>query len=159
MIGVPQPIGRSNKPGEIFAECDQYRQRSDPGILYDNDYITIFWSWYAKTPELVQDHIDHAIYDVTFQTAPLVNVYVHPIEKLGSNYWVFYTAGIGNLSPGKYGVEFKLKWDAQINDGYEKFGPGTLNDRVNSSCTFEIKRNPFGDKVPVQYSGMYSLDR
>lgn len=159
VIGVPQPVGRSNKPGEIFAECDQYRSIADPGILYDNDNIIIFWSWFARSEELVQNHIDSAIYDVKFQTAPLTNVIVSPIQKLGTNYWVFYYSQIGNLSPGKYGVSFKLSWSQQIDDGYAKYGPGTLNDRYNSTCTFEIKRNPFGDQAQVQYNGMYSIER
>ncbi|MAS36637.1 MAG: hypothetical protein CL610_21715 [Anaerolineaceae bacterium] len=159
VIGVPQPLGRSNKPGEIFAECDQYRERAEPGKLYNTDNIRIFWSWFARTEEQVQDHIDNAIYNVTFQTAPLQNVQISPIEKIGTNYWVFYTAPVGNLSPGKYGVNFKLTWAQQIDDGYEKYGPGTLNDRVNSTCTFEIEEDPQGDQAQVQYNGMYSLDR
>ncbi len=159
VIGVPQPVGRSNKPGEIFAECDQYRDISNPGILYDNDNIVIFWSWFARSEELAQNHIDAAVYDVKFQTAPLTNVIVSPIQQIGANYWVFYYAQIGNLSPGKYGVSFKLSWTQQIDDGYAKYGPGTLNDRVNSTCTFEIQRNPFGDQAQVQYNGMYSIDR
>jgi hypothetical protein len=159
VIGVPDDAARSNKPGEVFAECDQYKPEADTGLLYDNDNIMIFWSWYASSPELVQDHIDSAIYDVRFQTAPLINVQVSPIQQRGRNYWVFYTAQIGNLSPGRYGVSFKLTWRQQIDDGFEKFGPGTLNDRVLSTCTFEIERNPLGDRVPVQYNGMYSIQR
>lgn len=159
VIGVPQPVGRSNKPGEIFAECDQYRQISDPGILYDDDNIMIFWSWYARTEEQLQQHLDNAIYEVKFQTAPLKNVVISPVQKLGANYWVFYTAQIGNLSPGRYGVEFKLTWSQPITDGYDDFGPGTDNIRFDSTCTFEIQRTPFGDQAQVQYNGMYSIDR
>ncbi len=159
VIGVPQQPGRANKPGEIFAECDQYRDISEPGILYNSDNIIIFWSWFARTPELVQEHIDNAIYEVKFQTAPLQNVVRSPIEQRGANYWVFYTAQVGNLSPGTYGVEYKLSWTQQISDGYENFGPGTNTVRVNSSCTFDIQPDPFGNQAVVQYSGMYSIDR
>jgi hypothetical protein len=159
VIGVPEQPGRSNKPGEIFAECNQYREISDPGIVYDTDNIVIFWSWFARSEALVQEHIENAIYEVKFQTAPLVNVVVSPIEQLGTNYWVFYYAQIGNLSPGTYGVEFKLRWEQEIDDGYEKFGPGTTNDRINGSCTFEVQRNPFGDQANIRYNGMYSIDR
>lgn len=159
VIGVPEQPGRSNKPGEIFAECDQYREISDPGILYDNDHIMIFWSWFARTEEQIQQHLDNAVYEVKFQTAPLQNVLVSPVQKLGANYWVFYTAQVGNLSPGRYGVEFKLSWTQPIDDGYDDYGPGTENERFNSTCTFEIQRSPFGDQAQVQYSGMYSIDR
>ncbi len=154
VIGVPAQPGRSNQPGVIFAECDQY-PAADPGRLYDDDNIVIFWSWFAKTPEEVQDHIDNAIYNVRFMNAPLVPVQVSPIQELGSNYWVFYTVPVGNLSPGNYGVDFSLQWASQISDGYEKFGPDTLNDRFHSTCTFNIWSNP--NRGDVQYNGMYSL--
>jgi hypothetical protein len=157
VIGVPRQPGRSNRPGEIFAECDNFLPEAAPGLLYDNDNIVIFWSRFARTPEQVQDHIDKAIYDVTFQTAPLINVLVSGIEKRGANYWVFYTSQIGNLSPGKYGVNFKLSWREQTDDGYDKYGPGTTNDFFNSTCTFEIKRHPLGDAVQVDYNNIYSL--
>lgn len=157
VIGVPQQPGRSNKPGEIFAECDQYREISDPGIVYDNDNIVIFWSWYARTIEQVEQHIANANYEIRFQRAPLLNVQVSPIQKLGTNYWVFYTAQIGNLAPGTYGVEFKLSWENVISDGYARFGPETSNERFNSTCTFTVQRNPLGDKAQVSYNPIYSL--
>jgi hypothetical protein len=159
VIGVPAQPGRSNKPGEVFAECDQYRRISDPGILYDNDNIMIFWSWFAKTEEQIQQHLANSVYEVKFQTAPLKNVLVSPVQKIGTNFWVFYTAQVGNLSPGRYGVEFKLSWTLPIEDGYDSYGPGTDNFRFNSTCTFEIQRTPFGDQAQVQYNGMYSIDR
>jgi hypothetical protein len=159
VIGVPEPVGRSNKPGEIFAECDQYRRISEPGVLYDTDNIMIFWSWYARTPEQIQQHLDNAIYEVKFQTAPLKDVLVSPVQRLGANYWVFYTAQVGNLSPGRYGVEFKLSWRQKISDGYDDYGPDTDNIRFDGTCTFDIQRSPLGDQAQVQYSGMYSIDR
>ena len=154
VIGVPAQPGRSNQPGVIFAECDQY-PAADPGKLYDDDNIVIFWSWYAKTAEEVQNHIDNALYNVRFMNAPLIPVQVSPIQKLGTNYWVFYTVPVGNLSPGNYGVDFKLDWANQITDGYEKFGPGTNNISYHSTCTFNIWSNP--NRGDVQYNGMYSL--
>jgi hypothetical protein len=157
VIGVPSQPGRSNQPGVVFAECDQYPE-SGPGLLYDDDNIYIYWSWFAKTEAQVQDHINRAVYSVKFMTAPLVPVQVSPIQQIGSNFWVFYTVPVGNLSPGRYGVEFNLSWAAQITDGYDDFGPGTLNDRFHSTCTFDIQARPNG-RGNVSYNGMYSLDR
>jgi hypothetical protein len=156
VIGARRPlVFRSDTPGLIFAECDQYRPRSEPGTLYDNDNIVIFWSWYARTPEQVQDHFDKAIYNVTFQNAPLPQLVTTPIEKRDSFYWIFYYQVIGNLAPGTYGVSYNLTWSEPTFDGFEEFGPGTDNERVNSTCTFTIERNP--TNAPVDYNLMYSL--
>lgn len=157
VIGAPRQLGRSNKPGEIFAECDNYLPESDPGLLYDTDNIVIFWSWFSKTPEQVQDHIDKAIYEVTFQRAPLINLQVSQIEQRGANYWVFYYAPIGNLKPGTYGVEFKLSWEEPTFDGYDEYGPGTENESFLSTCTFEIKRDPFVDQAGINFNTIYSV--
>jgi hypothetical protein len=157
VIGAPAQLGRSNKPGEIFAECDQYLPEADPGVVYDTDTIVIFWSWFARTPAQVQDHIDKAIYEVKFQTAPLLNLQVSPIEQRGTNHWVFYTARIGNLAPGTYGVEFKLSWEEETFDGYDTYGPGSDNESFQSTCTFEVKRDPFVDQQGINFNQIYSI--
>jgi hypothetical protein len=147
---------RSATPGVIFAECNDYLPASAPGLLYDNDNIVIFWSWFAKTEQQVQDHIFQAQYSVTLSGQPLKYVDVSPITQSGRNYWVFYTSTIGHLRPGQYGINFKVTWNQAITDGYEDFGPGTENEVLDSNCTFFIEPNPLG--LPVtDYNQMYSL--
>jgi hypothetical protein len=158
VIGAPPGLGRSDTPGVIFAECNMYRDRAEPGVLYDTDDITIFWSWYARTPAQVQQHIDSARYNVRFNTAPLEYVELSPIEQRTANYWVFYYARIGRLTPGQYGIEFHLTWEEAISDGFEQFGPGTENDEIYSNCSFEILPNPDGVRVD-NYNLMYSRPR
>ncbi|MBZ0296428.1 MAG: hypothetical protein K8L99_27955, partial [Anaerolineae bacterium] len=156
IIGAPvNTVGRSDTPGVIFAECNMYYDRAKPGVLYDTDSITLFWSWFAKTEEQVQNHIANANYNVHFNTAPLNYVGVSPITQRTNNYWVFYTSSIGKLTPGSYGIEFQLTWENAITDGYDDYGPGTDNPEIYSNCTFEIQRNPFGTKV-TSYNLMYS---
>lgn len=156
VIGARQPVFyRSDTPGIIFAECDQYRSRAEPGKLYDNDNIVIFWSWYARTAAQVQDHIDKALYDVQFQRGPLQYINISPIQQIGTNYWVFYWQTIGNLAPGTYGVSFNLSWREQTFDGYDTYGPGGDFDAINSTCTFTIERNP--TNAPVSYNLMYTI--
>jgi hypothetical protein len=163
---TPQPIVvigarrddtlRSDTPGVIFAECNMYLPQAQPGLLYDNDNITIFWSWYAKTAEQVEQHILNAQYDIRFQSAPLTPVQVSPIQVIGANNWVFYTVPIGRLTPGTYGIEFRLSWKEPITDGYDDFGPGTDNTEQYSNCTFTIRRNPSNQNV-TDYNLLYSL--
>ncbi len=148
---------RSATPGVIFAECNQYLPGADPGLLYDNDNIVIFWSWFAKTKTQVEDHVAQAVYDVTLNGEPLKYVNVSGITQPNNrNFWVFYTANIGHLSPGQYGINFKLTWNKAITDGYDDYGPGTDNEEVFSNCTFYTQRNP--DDVNVtDYNQMYTL--
>lgn len=146
---------RTDNPGLIFAECDQYVDRADPGLIYDTDNVRIFWSWYARTEAQLQDHLNTSIYEITFNRAPLIPVDV-TIEQRDGLYWLFYVTPIGNLAPGNYGVEFKLSWSDVISDGFDDYGPGTGNDRFNSTCTFTVVQNP--DRTQsVSYNLMYSV--
>ncbi|MCB9452172.1 MAG: hypothetical protein H6672_12085 [Anaerolineaceae bacterium] len=157
VIGARQIVepGRSQTPGMIFAQCNDY-PRANPGVLYDNDNIIVFWSWFAKTQAEVEDHLAHAQYSVTLNTAPFTNVVASPIELRNGDYWVFFSAAIGHLSPGKYGVEYKLTWDAAITDGYGDYGPDTENPAENGDCTFFILPNPDNTRI-TDYNGSYSL--
>jgi hypothetical protein len=136
----------------IFAECDDY-PAANPGLLYDTDTLVVFWSWFASTPELVQQHIDNAVYEVgIFDSQPFVpSVIVSDITQRGRNYWVFYTVTLGNAKPGSYPIEFKLSWRNPISDGYDDFGPGTANERFNSTCAFTVRPNVEGKSVSYEF--------
>ncbi|RMF78877.1 MAG: hypothetical protein D6737_13330 [Chloroflexi bacterium] len=149
VIGAREDVvpGRNADAGLIFAECDAFKPGADPGLLYDTDPITIFWSWFAATPELVTDHLNTAIYSVKLNTAPVIDVLTSPIEQRGDNYWVFWTSTVGPLRPGHYEIEFKLDWTQPISDGFDEFGPGTANPRVRSLCNFDVQPDPTGRRV------------
>lgn len=146
-IGAREIPGRSNTPGLIFAECDNY-PLTNPGVLYDTDDLVVFWSWFAKTSKLVQDHIDHAQYQVTLNQEAIPNVQISPITQRGRNFFVFYVAHLGRFwQPGGYGIEFRLSWDQKISDGYADYGPGTTTENVYSTCTYQVQPNPWGLSV------------
>ena len=143
---------RSETPGLIFASCDAY-PLAEPGIIYDSDTITIFWSWYTKTLKQMDQELANAIYTVKLNTAALpMTTRSEPVLRSG-NYWVFYTATVGNLRPGHYEVGFLHTWANPVNDGYQDFGPGTANTRETGICNFDVKPNP--NSTRVVYSGMY----
>lgn len=142
--------GRTNNPGLIFAECDDY-PTADPGRIFDTDNLVVFWSWFARTPAQVRDHIAKAKYEIFLdsefvppQTFP--NVQVSPVvQREDGNYWVFYTANLGDrFRPGNYRIGYKVIWEEVLTDGYEDFGPGTETPEIQSSCTFTIEENPYG---------------
>jgi hypothetical protein len=148
---------RSQTPGVIFAECDQNLPGAAPGLLYDNDNLVIFWSWFAKTEQQVQDHLAQAQYDVSLNTAPLIEVGISPITQPNNrNFWVFYTANIGRLRQGQYGVAMRLTWKQAITDGFDDFGPGTDTEEIFSTCTFQIQPNPQNENV-TNFNLMYTL--
>lgn len=133
---------RQETPGLIFAECNAYPVAL-PGVVYDNDDVVVFWSWFARTVDQVQQHIDTVNYSVTFYfQLPLPHVVRTEIQRIGSLYWVFYYSRLGNLRPGHYYINYLVTWDEPINDGFDNYGPGTENPVLNSGCGFDIIRNP-----------------
>lgn len=151
--------GRTENPGLIFAECDSVPGAA-PGVLYDIDTIRIYWSWYARTPELIQQHLANAQYSVKLNGLGLPDPVVSDIIQFAGdpNYWIFFEVNLGDKwRTGQYGVQFELRWSDVTDDGYELFGPGTENEFMSSSCTFEIIENPFNvtivpenPRVPLQ---------
>ena len=149
----PSDNFRSDTPGLIFAECDSY-ELANPGLIYDNDTVTIFWSWYTRTQAQMAQHLATAQYSVKLNGAPLVNGNrSEPARRGGVNYWVFYTATIGNLRPGHYEIEYKVSWTEPHFDGYDNYGPGTPTPLISTRCNFDITPNPTSQSVA--YSGLY----
>jgi hypothetical protein len=144
---------RSDTPGLIFAECDGF-ELANPGIVYDNDNIRIFWSWYTRTRRQMEEHLTTAQYSVKLNNALLDNVQrSEPGTRGGVNTWVFYTAQVGFLRPGHYEVEYKVTWAAQHFDGYANYGPGSDTPELTARCNFDILRNP--DNQSVVYNLQY----
>lgn len=142
--------GRVSDPGLIFAECDAFAGTA-PGTVWDVDNVTVFWSWYASTPELAQDHINNAQYEV-FLSSPYAhrqtfpNVIVSPITlREDGNYYVFYSANLGTgFRSGQYRVDYYVTWNTIVDDGYDLFGPNTQTPFILNTCTFNVENNPFG---------------
>lgn len=143
----PSEQFRSQTAGLIFAECNAF-PLANPGLVYDTDRITVYWSWFAQTRELVDQHLANAQYSVRLNRATFNSVRIsEPVFRDG-DYWVFYTADAGNLLPGHYEVEYRVTWAAAISDGYDDFGPGTANFQLANNCNFNVLQNPNGVSVP-----------
>ncbi len=141
--------GRTADPGMIFAECADI-EGTDPGVLFDIDEIRLFWSWFATSEELVQDHINNALYSVKLRGLIIPEIRVSEIKQVpgSQDWWVFYTVNLGDKwEPGTYGIDYALRWANPISDGYAEYGPGTANELLDSGCLFVIERNPWGIQV------------
>jgi len=143
---------RQQTAGLIFAECNQY-PIAEPGLVYDTDKVVLFWSWYAKTPEQVQEFIDNAIFEVGyFGSNPFIQPVVRSaIQQRGKTWWVFYTIDLGNVKPDTYYIKYTVRWDKQINDGYQLYGPGTAVERIDHNCDFSVVPNLEGKKVSYSF--------
>ncbi|MBC7811232.1 MAG: hypothetical protein H7175_08800 [Burkholderiales bacterium] len=144
--------GRTSNAGLVFAECDRYSPQADPGIVYDTDNVVIFWSWFAKTPEQIEQHVNAALYAIKLNSAPFPVVTRSEPERRGANYFTFYTVSLGNLAPGHYTIEYNLTWSSAISDGYNDFGPNTANVSETSTCNFDVRQNGSGG---IAYNNMY----
>jgi hypothetical protein len=145
----PSDTFRSDVPGLLFAECDRY-PLAIPGVIYDTDRVEVFWSWFTRTPEQMEQHLATAQYVIRVNTAPiLTGIERSAIEKrTGSiNNWVFYSVDLGNLRPGHYEIAYDLTWTELHNDGYDTYGPGGEFVTQGGTCNFDVLRNPSGASV------------
>ncbi len=143
---------RSETPGLIYAACGNF-PLALPGIVYDNDHITVFWSWYTRTDEQMQQHLDNVQYSVRMNSATFNQVVRSDIQRINNQSYVFYSVDVGNLRPGHYEIEYRATWANPVNDGYADFGPGTDNPQDAGNCNFDIVRNPHSEFV--SYTNMF----
>ncbi|NLX08683.1 MAG: SH3 domain-containing protein [Chloroflexi bacterium] len=122
----------------ILAYC---RQKSViPRTPTTNDSVNVEWSWFVARPELMQDHLDNANYEVRLDGELLDNWETYATEmKQESGVWIVYWYyPVGQLDPGEHEIAFELTWDDAISDGYQQFGPGTAREVDSGNCVFNV---------------------
>ncbi len=100
---------RSETPGVIYAACDNF-PLALPGIVYDNDTISVYWSWFTRTEEQMQQHLDNVQYSVRMNGAPFNQVVRSDVQRVDNQFYVFYSVNVGNLRPGHYEIEYRATW-------------------------------------------------
>jgi hypothetical protein len=146
--GTPNAETFVHKPGvknknDILAYCDNKSNGEPRKTLALNTAVIVYWSWYAKTPEQLQDHINYSEYDVKVDNRPITNwqdFKSDVIREQDGNYYVYWYIPIGTPGPGDHRIDFKLSWKQTITDGYGTFGPGQPdNESTVGSCIFTIR--------------------
>jgi hypothetical protein len=132
---------RNRDPGLLFALCDAFYPESEPGLLFDTDNIRIFWYWVADTEERLAQNLAASTFEVNLNDVPLFPVSVSPITERDGLFYVFYTANLGNLSPGFYEVAYRQTFNQRITDGFNQFGPGTGLVEIKTNCNFKVELN------------------
>ena len=141
--GVGSVGNASTQEGvDVLAYCnDTSYGRPAPTNLAAGSTIDIWWSWFAKTEEQIQDHLEHVIYTVTIDDVPLRDwaQFRSTIRRQNDgNYYVFWYVPAGPLTSGQHEISYRVSWREQISDGYDAFGPGSNNVVQTGSCAFTV---------------------
>ncbi|MEP7284247.1 MAG: SH3 domain-containing protein [Chloroflexota bacterium] len=140
-LSAPRKPG-SRLKGDVLAYCDNKTNGEPRKTLTSGTPVTIYWSWFAKTPEQLADHINSGEYTVQVdgQTLKDWRSFKTDVAVLANgDYFVYWYVPIGSPQPGDHTVDFKLTWKQQITDGYKKFGPGGDEESESGTCAFTIK--------------------
>ncbi len=128
---------------DVLAYCDNKAfGRPAPNNLAAGATIDIFWSWFVKDRDLIQQHLDNVIYDVKLDGKSLDNwrEFATSIRKQNDgNFYIFWYVPAGPLAAGQHSITYTVSWKAQITDGYDNYGPGTDKPSESGSCNFTVR--------------------
>jgi SH3-like domain-containing protein len=127
---------------DVLAYCDQRADSLKNRKFTTGQRVTIFWSWIAKTPEQIKDHLNNAQYEVKVNGLILGDWarYASQVRQQNDgSYIVYWFIPLGTPAAGAYKVDFKLTWKQPIFDGVDRFGPGTDKPADTGTCAFTVK--------------------
>jgi serine/threonine protein kinase len=126
--------------GDVLAYCESPTSGEPHKGFPDGTAITIYWSWFARTPEQIKDHLDYVDYDIRLDGKMLGNWREYQTEVLHvrDRHYVYWYVPIGTPTPGEHKIDYKVSWKQQITDGFKTFGPGGQVEDETGTCTFNI---------------------
>lgn len=141
---TPQTGGSSVQQGvDVLAYCDNLAFGSPPPRnLAANSRIDVFWGWYARTPDQLNQHLDNVVYEVRVNGALLEDwrQYASTIrQESDGNYHIYWYVPSDPLPSGQTVITYKVTWTQPITDGYASFGPGTNRLSEEGTCTFTVQ--------------------
>ncbi len=136
---TPRPPGVPLK-GDVLAYCDNPTNGEPRKAFPDDTPITVYWSWFAKTSEQIQSHLDNAEYEVHVDGRLLSNwrAFGTDVLRVRDRYFVYWYVPIGNPTPGEHRIDYTVSWKQQITDGFKTFGPGGQVEAETGTCIFNI---------------------
>lgn len=134
------PPGENVSDENVRANCRQALNPDPLPTITAGESVGIWWNWFVAQPELMQDHLDHANYEVLLNGRLLTDYekYATPLQREGRDWFIYWYYPVGSLEPGRYEVSYRVTWDAAVSDGYEDFGPGTENEADEGNCVFTV---------------------
>jgi serine/threonine protein kinase len=140
------PVATARPPGmpvtgDVLAYCDNPGNGEPRKAFFDGTPVTVYWSWYARTPEQIKAHLDNSDYQVRVDGRYLMNWrdYATDVLKIRDRYYVYWYVPIGIPTPGEHRIEYKVSWTQRIEDGFKTFGPGGEVESETGACVFSIR--------------------
>lgn len=137
---------------DILAYCDLPAFRAEANKTFrPNQNLSIYWTWYARTVEQIQDHLDAGTYQVQLErregdswqlvrTLDDYNNYRTALTRAPNGRpEVRWFVPIGTLEVGEYRVNYRLTWSRRIEDGDSSFGPGGAEEINTGTCVFRVR--------------------
>lgn len=136
---LTQPGAFALSSENLLADCDGDGQTAQPPA----DRLGLVWSWYAADEGLLRDHHVNAVYDVTIGDNRLYHwtfiTQAQPEPLHNDDPTIYYYTPLGQALPtGTHLIELSLAWREAVDDGYDRYGPGTENPVYTGSCRFAV---------------------
>ncbi len=138
---TPNPNSRVQQGVDVFALCNNRALGpAAPTNIAPGSTVDVYWAWFVSDPQYVQEHLDAVSYEVRVNGELLSNwrQFGTPTAQQGSSYAKYWFVPVGPLEAGEYTITYRATWREQIFDGFEFFGPGTLNPVEEGACTFRV---------------------
>jgi uncharacterized protein YraI len=138
-----QGSGGAQSGVDVFAICnDRSLGPGAPTTLRAGATIDVFWAWFARTEEQIQQHIANANYEVRVDGVLLENwrEYQAAVRPAANNQFVVYWyVPYGPLGAGEHEITYQVTWTQPISDGSDEFGPGTENPFEQGNCNLTVR--------------------
>lgn len=143
-VSTQAPVNPQARQGiDVLAYCDnRIFGEPPPTNLAVGSTIDVWWRWIATTPELVQQHIDNAIYEVQFDGVTLSNWRQYSTgirQRSDGQHEIDWLIPSEPLTAGEHVINYRVTWRTAISDGHQQFGPGTSTPVETGSCTFTVR--------------------
>ncbi len=141
--GVGAQGGTGQQGIDVFAICNNRSLGPGaPTTLRIGATIDVYWAWFARTEEQVQQHIDAANYEVRVDGTLLENwrsfqTDIRPAPN--GQYVVYWYVPHGPLAAGEHEITYQVTWTQAISDGFDEFGPNTEIPFEQGNCTFTVR--------------------
>lgn len=138
---TPNPDSRVQQGVDVFALCNNRALGpAAPDDIAPGSTIDVYWAWFVSDPQYVQQHLDAVSYEVRVNGELLSNwrQFGTPVRQQGASFAKYWFVPFGPLAAGEYTITYRATWREQIFDGYEFFGPGSINPVEEGSCTFTV---------------------
>jgi hypothetical protein len=138
-----QGSGGAQAGVDVFAICnDRSLGPGAPTTLRAGATIDVFWAWFARTEEQIQQHIANANYEVRVDGVLLENwrEFQADVRPAANNQFVVYWyVPYGPVGAGEHEITYQVTWSQPISDGFDEFGPDTENPFEQGNCNFTVR--------------------